>query len=53
MLLTGIAKQTIAKYLPHDACSVSEDGAKLWPLWEESRLLAWAADWRATRGGAK
>lgn len=51
--LTGIAHQTIAKYLTPDAWSVSMRGDKSWPMWEESRLLAWAAERREAQGGAR
>jgi hypothetical protein len=48
--LTGIAPQTIKKYLPPDAWLVSIKGDKLFPAWLASTLEAWAAGRRDLQG---
>lgn len=48
--LTGIGQATIVKYVPPDAELVSQRGDRIWAVWAETTLLAWAAEFRATYG---
>jgi hypothetical protein len=51
MKLAGVVAQTIRDHVDPDAVMVSSTG-KLYQLYTEETLRAWATGWHAARGGA-